>query len=645
MKVAQAKQQTASENPFYNCMALLAMQRFFEKSIDANTTQAQVNSVMAQAWMEVFQKDKALTELFFIITFNAGDISNREHNMFGGRKVQQGGHAKRKAFRYALSWMLTYQPEAFYNYLPLISEYTNYENLFYNQLRTDRKTGTLVTHDFLPVDHTRMADYIGGKVLDLKTTEFELGLIAKFLPKVPNSKRYRKDKEGKTVVREKKKHTVDKDVLTMQMIQALSTRMDWEVVDYKHNKRYVGYEKFRSAHLKNTEAHLFSTKKIMEFDKVQFLTWLEGLPAGARYRVQCRIVEKVGTTLTSKKTWKLSTGDDMGVVYLQWMKDKEEAMKKLVSLSEEDKKDMTKGELKALTKQAKVTTGGNTIYDSMLEIFKGGRGAETSVMLQTLIDKVKVDVPVLSIVDVSGSMGGGVDCGDGMRVSRLDFAKLIVSVMLYKNPDENLGSMFMTYGSDSTLYYDEGAVSTKEVVNRYVTGSTKSKKLPKLADRTKPFIDTYNIIRNLFNAEGVTNLQAVSSRLKAWTDEDPALKSSRIECIQQYPVWLIISDGMFNNKSSGPASLRAFKHDLLQYFGADPVVVLWNVGIDRGYGQDDDSSIFEDIDNFVAISGVNAAALNQVFLNLSDIDVVDIYTSLDALYKSDRYDPVKKLTL
>jgi hypothetical protein len=654
MKVAQAKTQAVSENPFYGCRALLIMQRFFEKVIDENTTQQEVLNIIRPAWEEVQAGTKEMKELFFIILFSAGDISNREHNMFGSTKVQQGGHSKRKAFRYACTWMLINQPESFYGYLPLIAEYTNYENLFFNQLRTDRKTGKLITHDFLPVDHTRVAEFIATKVLDPKTTEFELGLIAKFLPKVPTTNRYRKDKEGKTAVRAKKEHTVQKDVLTRAMIKAMCDRMSWDIVKYEKNTRYVGYEKFRSKYLALTEAHLFSSMKIKAFDKVQFLTWLEGLPAGARYRTQCRIVNKEGSILKTNSKWKLSTGEDMGEVYLQWIADKEVAMKKLVSLSDEDKKNMDKGELKALSKQAKVTTGGTTLFDSLKELYSAGHSiqytAESNVKLQTLIDKVKLDVPVMVCIDVSGSMGTAIDAGGGLRIDRIQFAKLIASVMLYKNPNPDLGSMFTTFGSDATLYYDEAQVSVSESFNRYTQGATKSKKLPKLADRTKPFSETFRLVDSLFRTEGVTNLNAVSRRLKAWVDEDPALKQMRVECIQQYPVWLIISDGDFNNGHSGPASLLQFKSEMLQWFGAEPVIVLWDIlSADQAAYTSGDSghrdTRFESIDNFVHLAGVNPASLNQVFLNINDVQVIDIYTSLETLHKSDRYDPVKKLTI
>lgn len=655
MKVAQAKQQAVSENPFYGCRALLTMQKFFEKVIDDTATQSQVNPILKAAWAEADTKEKK--EMFFVIIFSAGDITNREHNMFGSIKVQQGGHSKRKAFRYACNWILMHQAEAFYSYLPLIAEYTNYENLFFNQLRTDRKSGALISHDFLPVDQGKVVEYLAQKVLDTKTTEFELSLIAKFLPKWPGNKRYRKDKEGNAVTREKKQHTVDKDTLTKSLIITMSERMGWEKVTHKdpatdkvRNVRFVGYEKFRSKYLALTEAHLFSSQKIKAFDKVQFLTWLEGLPAGARYRVQCRILDEEGTAaLKSNGKWKLNTGDDMGDVYLQWIADKEVAMKKLVSLSDEDKKNMDKGELKALTKQSKVTTGGTTLFDSLKDLYSSGSSikfdAKSNVRLQTIIDKVKLDVPVMTCIDVSGSMGNRVDCGNGLTIDRIQFAKLIASVMLYKNPNEDLGSMFTTFGSDATLYYDEAAVSTRESVNRYVQGDVKTKKLSKLADRSKPFSECFKLVDSLFRTEGVTKLNAVSKRLKAWVDEDPSLKQMRVEAIQQYPVWLIISDGDFNNNDNGPASLLQFKSEMLQWFGADPVIVLWDI-LDARYSEiGERSTRFENIDNFIHLAGVNPASINQVFLNINDIQVLDIYTSLETLYKSDRYAPVKLLTV
>jgi hypothetical protein len=652
--IEQAKAKAVSENPFYGCKALLTLQRFFEKVIDKNTNKSEVQQPVRAAWEEA-KGNPEFIKLFFILIFAGGDVANREHNLFKGVKgVQQGGQAKRAAYRWAMEWVLN-NPQTnayFYKLLPLIAEYTNYENLFYNQLRTDRRKGTVLDYTRLPVDHGRIVLHLKSKIEDPATSEFELGVLAKFLPKVPKAKRWRKDKEGKTIVRAKKPQTLQKDAHTIELISALSGIMNWEVQQHPKNVRFIAYERFRSLYLKKTEAHLFSTREIVNFDKTGFLLFLEGLPAGARYRVQCRIVDKEGEVLKSNKRWKNTAGDDLGEIYLAWIKGKEEAKKKLLSLTKEDKDNMSKEEFKALTKQSKLTTGGETIYSTFIELYKTSNygtldisRSETNLKLQTLIDKVKVDVPVVTIIDVSGSMDSRINIEPGVTLSRLQFAKLIASVMMYKNPTPELSGMLMTFGTGCTIYYDGAVIKKAQDGSRWMaTTSYKTVTLPTIADRTKMFSETFKTIDGLFQTEGVTNLQSVSQRLKEWTEEEPELKAQRIETIQQFPVWMIISDGDFNNASGGPASLLAFKRDMLQWFGADPVIVLWDiVPVSPGMNHPVErmATLFAGIDNFVHIAGFEPAVLNQVFQNLGNFDLIDIYTSLDAAYKSNRYEPIK----
>lgn len=648
MNIAQAKQQAVSENQFYGCASLLNMQRFFEKSIDVNITKAIVDSTLDAAWHEA-KDSKPKRELFYTILVSAGDITNRQHNMFGGIKVEQGGHAKRKAFRYALDWMLRKQNATFYSLLPLIPEYTNYENLFYNQLRTDRKNGKLQSHEWLPIDHDKVADYLSSRIAGANTSEFELQLIAKFLPKTPSKKRWRKDKEGNTTKKEKKEHTLTKDGVSFMLIKALSKRMNWAVVEYPNNTRYVGYEKFRSEHLKLTEAHLFSSKKICAFGSTQFLVWLEQLPSAARYRVQCRLVNKEGAQFTTKGVWKLTNDADMGELYIGWLKTKEEANKRLLAMTTEEKNDMNKTELKALKKTAKINTGATTLFDSLKELYRGKAifelDAENELKLQAILDNVKLEVPVMVCIDSSGSMGGNIQVEPGFNIDRIEFAKFVAAVMLYKNPDPNLASMFLNFGQETNVHYDGGESVVTHRQNHFVSGQLKRVKVDALMDRKKTFAEGYRQVQQLLYAGGYTHLTTMTATLKAWVDSDPSLKEMRKEIVANYPVWLLISDGAFNNGSSKSDSVLEFKRELLHYFGANPVIVLWDIVDSSAAATLLEKPAFSDIDNFVHIGGFNPATLNNVFTKIGDHDVIDIYITLKTLHSNTRYAPVQAVVV
>jgi len=648
MNIAQAKAQAVSENPFYGKKALLTLLKYYEKVVDENTNAAELNRLLNAAWTEVAEEQNSqFKELFFMIIFAGGDIANREHNMFANIKVDQGGQAKRKAFRLSLAWILDNQREYFYKFLPLIAEYTNYENLFYNQIRTDRRKGTLLSKESLDIDRQRVAHYLVEKLNNEHTTDLERTLIAKFLPKVPKSKRWRKDKEGKSVVRNKKAHTLAKDAKNLQFISTFNNVAGWETIDYGKNVRFKGYEQFRSKFLASTEAHLFSSKKILDFDTTQFLVWLESLPAGARFRVQCRLVEKAGTGFKSRGKWISKGGSDLGVAYLQWLADKETAMKKLVSLTDEEKAKMDKGELKTLTKQASITTGGNTIWDAFVDLYKSSNGSinankvdsQTNVLLQKLVDQVKLDVPIMVCTDISGSMSGRISASGNTTVDRLDLAKLMTAIALYKNPNDELGNTFMTFESRAKVYSDNLKVQvTTPGSNRFMQSSTSNTTLPVLCDKKKPFVETLARISGMFHATGGTNFSSVADELKRWVDQDPDDSNRRIEIIQSYPVWLMISDGDLNSAGTPGGSMDQFKNKMLNWFGASPVIVVWDILDDR-YVRN--VNYFENIDNVVHLAGVNPGIINQVFCNLSDLDVIDIYTQLNSLHKSSRYEPVK----
>jgi hypothetical protein len=630
MKLSQVKKTNNSENPFYGAKSLLLMQRELERITDENTDQRKVNGLLDLAWKD--SNSKELRQLFFIIIFALGDIANREHNMFA-KKTDQGGASKRKMFRQCLLWILNNAPEQFYLFLPIISEYTNYENLFYNQIRTDPKTKAVLSQERLPVDYDKISEFLREKVSNVKTTQFELQCIAKFLPKIPQTKRWRKNKKtGKTYSHIKRSVTLSKDANNIIFIKSICKAFDWNSSDYK---------KFRSKYLANTEAHLFSSKKICDFDKVEFLSWLESLSASARYRVQCRLLDKEGSKLVSKNKWKLVSGHDMATLYQDWILNKEIAMKKLTSLSEEDKKDMTKVELKQLQKQAKVTTGAQTIYDLFVELYSNESTLtitpELNVKLQFLVDKIKLDVPVMVVLDTSVSMRGKLPVKN-VIVNRIQFAKLAAAIMLYKNPNPDLKSFMIKFNSSASIITDNTFEQTVIGKNRFVA-KKQDVRVNYLVLKGKPFAETFRQLEQLIDTGGSTDLVSVCRLLKNWVDEDPLTKQLKVEAIQEYPVWLIISDGDLNNSRDATQSMAEFKQTMLQYFGFDPVVVIWDIKEETG----SKISHFENIENVIHLTGLNPANINQVFLNISDMDVIDTYISLKTVHASNRYEPVRQL--
>lgn len=634
MKQAQSKQ--VSENQFYGKRGLLNLQRQLEQI--STVTKSTVFALLNAAWQDCqTEEDK---QLFFILIFSVGDIENREHNMFKV-KVNQGGHSKRELFRCALEWSLQNQPSFFYKLMPVIAEYTNYENLFYNQLRTQAKGKKVTSWEALSIDKAKVAEFIHSKLSDTLVSDFEKGLIAKFLPKIPANKRWRKDKDGKSFAQVKQADTQLKDEWNKELIVAIKKACSWD------SKQYT---QFRSQHLKNTEAHLFSTKKIQDFDALQFKAWLDTLPSGARYRVQCRLFEKTKESagkLVAIEKWTLKGGVSMPATFTQWENEKEEAMKKLVALTEEDKKEMSTKELKTLEKQAKINTGATTLFDAFKELYPysgstyGVQSIDTSpatlVKIQQLVDKIKLDVPVLVCLDNSPSMDGGLQLGDkGKYIRRLEFAMFATAIMLYRNPSEEMKSFMLTFNSVGKVIHDGGYGKVTTGGNRFIQTS-RDVKVDSLVKKGEPFIETFKQLKSIIHTSGGTRITAISQALRDWVNEDSADRAQKVETIQNYPVWLVISDGDLNNGYSAKSSMEEFQRDMLHWFGASPVVVLWDLNDNKT------GTTFEGLDNFIHINGLNPSTINQVFLNINDIDILDVFITLKTIFLSDRYAPIKQV--
>jgi hypothetical protein len=76
------------------------------------------------------------------------------------------------------------------------------------------------------------------------------------------------------------------------------------------------------------------------------------------------------------------------------------------------------------------------------------------------------------------------------------------------------------------------------------------------------------------------------------------------------------------------------------YFGFKPYLIV----IDVAYETSAPIERYQGIENFMYIPP-NPAQIEQLLTNFKDIDVMDIYTPLESLYRSNRYDLVKENTL
>ena len=648
------------ENPFYGERALLDMAQQMNKMTDS-VTKSQVHSHLDNAWKSC-GSDKLKRELFFVLMFSFGDVANREHNVFvqkyGKGKIESGGNSLRKVFIYSLEWLVKNNIEQFFEFLPIISEYTNLENPFMYQIRSDRKTGKIKevisivpkTEKERALFIDRVAGYFADLIREVRTSELQHQLLSKFLPKPKFSKRTRLVTSKKTGETSKVKYAMQKETLEKEIFErdfalALSEKLKWEVVKYPSNTRFIGLEQYKAKHNRTSEAYMFSSKAVLEMDKEQFHKWLDTLPSGARFRVQRRLFRLEDKKMCPTDKW-IGKYGNFSTFYSEWLAQKEKAATVvreletkakenggIASLSEEEK-----ATLKEATKASKVNTGAETLIDTMADVFKYAQSKkEFDLKVDNMMRKIDVKVPVMVVADVSGSMTHHSVTHKGVTFFPRDMARMAATMFLTKNPDPSLQNILITFDAKANIITKKSVVATTGS-NRFMAGHTTV--VDELVNTKKPFSENYDSISRFIGAGGSTNLATVPIALKKWVDENPAESEMRKEMINQYPVWLVISDGDINQAYNATASVQDFMMKMKQWFGWNGVLVIWDV---KNPTASNEPNKFENIENVIYYGSFNAQTVTQVFSNIDDLDVIDIYQPLLSMHRSNRYDLVKEL--
>jgi hypothetical protein len=627
-------QNKVAENPFYGKSALLAL---LQQAGQKNTRN--ITSQLDAAWREC-KGDKVLREAFFVIVFSMGDITNRQHNIFRNKKVDNGGNSMREPFMGAMRWMVKNCPEQYYAFMKgdLFRQYSCLFNVLATQVRTNKGTKqiTEVINMLDGVDLAQVAEYV-AKIIQ-SSNPVERSLIAKWLVNPRLSKRQGRDRKTgeKKGSRKLQQKTWELSVVRTVFYQQLSEVMKWEVVKHKRNLQFVGMRNWKKEYNGDLESVLFSSGKITEFDETQFTKWLNTLPSGARYRVRRRLLD--GTDKPKGK-WTSKFGGDLGQWFLNWEKFKDTAQEEQRVLEEKvrqgDTSEETKEKLQKVKKEAKVNTGAETLFSTFEKVLAGRMTpTEFNQSAQSILDKIKFEVPVLVIADRSGSMtshSGGLP---------MKMAQLATTLVMLKNPSDELDNVVVTFGSGAHFYTDRSTGVKKN--NRFMKGEAVT--VNKLVDREADFITNLTTVSTIVRGmnEG-TDLGQVAGAFKRWLDSsaDEAERQVKREAIQSYPVFLVMSDGDLNSGPSASQSMAQFQQDMLQWFGWTGVVVVWNVSTDNKPRHD----YFQGMQNVVHYFGFNAGIINTIFSKIHDLDIIDVFTPVKSLHESNRYEPVKQNVL
>ena len=506
----EVKLNNKSDNPFYglkNCLNLT----------QASTTNVS-ESLLNACWAEV-KDNKEHREMFFSLLFSIGDVTARQHNIFKGVKKDNGGNANREGFYTIFTWLKDNHKKQFIKFLNagLFNEYQCFDTLFRSRVQT-KGTKVLKVYDIFADDWYRkeLVKYVYSVIKG--NNPFNKLLVAKFLTVPRLSKR-----QGHKKMLEQTKQVMEHKSL---FLIELSKLMGWEYLVKGTYADFRGYRQWRREFNGSLESVLFSTGKIKEFDKTQFIKWFDQLPSQARFRVKNRILySKVKDTETLKWADYVSYINEWEAFKAKKQEEQRILEEKVRQnqASEEDKVRLEK-----VKKEAKVTVGATNFSELYNQILTGKIDA---LKLESFIqNKVNLPYNTLVMIDDSGSMSG----------APFAFASFIASVCLYKNPDDDGRNMLGFFGRDTRWfsYIDKQATDTPNSLLRRVVAQSVHKPF---VNPTESFMENYKRINSFCQAtfgSGWTDVASLVRSLKETLSQSPQL----VDVFKAYPVWTIISD-------------------------------------------------------------------------------------------------------
>ena len=612
MKNVQIKIGKSNDNPFYGLRYCL--QLFQNGGKESFST-----SLLNNAWEEV-KNNADKRKMFFSLLFSIGDITARKHNIFHNNKVDSGGTAARANFATIMAWLrkVNYVQFVKFMFAHLFNEFTSFDNLLGMRIKTQPKTNKVLEQINMTEGNKDLAKYIAQIIQS--GTPFDKFLVAKFLTRPRLSKR----SKHKVLLLETKAMMIRKQALIKKVSDIVG--FSYEVKNKYIN--FTGFYAWKKQFNGELESVLFSSGKIKEFDESGFKLWLDKLPSSARHRVRVRVLSKDNVIKTK---W-----GDLGKWFLSWENYKEVKQKEVRIVEEKIRQgtatDDEKVTLVQTKKEAKVTTGAIKFDELFKELILN---TADILKIQPFLDKINLPYNNLVFADDSGSMTSSF-YGNQYGFTPFDFAAFMATIFTMKNPDD-VGRSLLGLFSDHARFFTH-IDSVSKAPNSILNGVAKNVSKP-FYDPNLNFKDNLTNMRSFLQSKRTgygTNISSIPEDMHRWTKGDSAL----IEQIQQFPVWTIISDGNWNNLPSPESSMNDFMRKCELYFGFKPFIV----AIDVAGSSSVNSERFSGIENFMFLPA-NPAQIEQFLVNFKDMDIMDIYTPLLSLFRSNRYEIVRSNTL
>lgn len=408
-----------------------------------------------------------------------------------------------------------------------------------------------------------------------------------------------------------------------KLIAYISEKMGYDVLEKDGYTDYIGFRKMKSTVTKTLESYLFASGDVKNMDRIEFTQMIEGLPSDARFRVKQRVGK-------DKEKWTIK-GETMWDIYESWEKAKADAQKDVRVLKTELRDAATDAEATSIkeklvtaTKAAKVNIGAKSSRDFIEKMLSGGNIDE--ITIDAFMDKITLSENILPVVDCSGSMRNNWSGQNKQHIVAY------LATLFYRNQRDDLARNIMIQ-FDGRAHYYQGIdrIDNSRGITRKASVNVRS---TPLYNEKLTFMENvtniYMWLRATANG-GMTNVKSVADLLVDMYRKDPSV----IDVIQNYPIWMMFSDGDFNNRPGMAASIGEMLKTMETVFGFRPYVILMDVS--NGSNK---ALAFDGVDGVMYLPP-SPESVEMLLTNFDPGNVFDIYTPLQAVATTDRYEVIR----
>lgn len=599
-----------------------------------------IHSALSNALVECERENMVL--LLERIMLHIGDVS-RQHNILreAGIISPTGGAQERAIFRSCLRWWEKSLPESFVKNIPIIVEFTLYENLMFYQNTTDRAKGNLIKTEVLFPNPKAVYEYLTQQIRKGK----DLNLIARHLPKYHSSndisrttKKIVKLREGQKSIdwklpagkswfkvngefvksksitvndgdiisypRNKQKFVLEKQKFVNSWIEGLCKSLGWTINQYRDFRKQ-----------QNTPEQAFASKNVLSVAESDFMNMLDHLTAGQRFRVAKMIAYKDSNgNLVAKDKW-----SKLGTRYIKWENNQEEVaneLRKVAMTGDESTK-------KELMSKFKVKATGQQTIDLLAELFKGNLN-ETQInnTYQALVEKMDLIANVFPIIDGSSSMNSGLN-HNGTHIKNRQIAYAMAIAFSTRNPVEAFRN---TYGWFSGHF---------EICGR-----------SKFVDESpNPFVDKNKFTKKVADYQVISETKTFTDNLRALAASDPQhVSNTNMFSSIEYFVNLVNNKGFHaedlpqallyitdNENNSGKSPKEAVI--LANSIGWNPLLIFWGLTVMSEHSV---KNQLKGVPNTLFVGGFNEGSLSQILRGIKT-GSINPETELWSVYNDVRY--------